>query len=194
MQKDEMFEEYLIDHAVTLPGFYNGLDNNLKIDLVAKAKSIPECIIISLAGLIDTYNYKFFQKQVTFAIANGFSKVILDCDELIYVSSIGVGAFSALLNAAKQEGGGIVLLRPQYKVYEVFKVLGFSRYFSKTDTLEEAISLFSGPKHDAAQQTFPRVFPCPVCSKKLRVSQPGHFRCTGCQTILSVNKEGAVEA
>ena len=78
MEQDEWLEDDLLDYNVAMPGIYDDIENNLKIELMGKAKDISECIVINVTGCIDTYNHKFFQKQITLAIANGFSKVILD--------------------------------------------------------------------------------------------------------------------
>ena len=190
MENRNRFEQELLDYDVAVAGFDDGHDAKLKMDLVARTKSIPECALISLSGYIDEHNYKHFQKLATLAVASGFSKIIFDCSELTYISSIGMGSFPVLLSTAKHEGGGIVLLRPQAKVYDVFQLLGFSRYFPKIDSLEDAIRYFVNMQ----RETFPKVFSCPICSKKLRVSQPGRFRCTGCKTIIVIDKAGEIKA
>ena len=188
MEKRNQFEHELLDYDVAVAGFDEDYDNKLKVDLAASVKIIPECALINLGGYIDEHNYMRFQKQVMLAIKSGFSKIIFDCAELTYISSIGMGAFSDLLKEVRQKGGGIALLRPQQKVYNVFHLLGFSSYFPKMNSLEDAIRYFVNLK----EKVFPKVFLCPVCSKKLRATQPGVFRCSGCQTVLSVNEEGEV--
>ena len=123
-------------------------------------------------------------------MSSGFSKIIFDCEELAYISSTGIGSFPTLLNILKHESGGIVPLRPQNRVYEAFEILGFSRYFPKMNSIEDAIAFLSNPKSDAPKEAFPKALRCPACSKKLRAAKPGRFRCTGCQAIFSVDKDG----
>ena len=174
-----------------VPGFDDEQDTNLTITL-SKVQEVPNCIVVVLTGYIDTYNSRFFQKQVDRVIASGFTKLIFNCEGLTYLSSTGIGSFAVFLKAIKPKGGDIVLLQTQTRVYEVFQLLGFVQYFAKKDTLEEAIHYFANPEGEAVRDVFPKVFACPICSKKLRASRPGDFRCTECKTILSVDTKGQV--
>ena len=69
-------------------------------------------------------------------------RLIFNCGGLNYVSSTGIGSFTAFLKAVKPRGGDIVLLEIQPKVYEVFQLLGFSQFFNIKDNLEEATAFF----------------------------------------------------
>ena len=74
---------------------------------------MPGCLILFLTGYIDTYNSNFFQKKVTRAIEQGYIRLIFHCGGLNYVSSTGIGSFTAFLKAVKPRGGDIVLLEIQ---------------------------------------------------------------------------------
>ena len=85
----------------------------------------------------------------------------------------------------------VVLLEIQPKVYEVFQLLGFSQFFNIKNSTEEAVSFFS-QGGQASSSVFPVVIECPVCSKKLRATKSGRFRCSGCKSILAINDNGEV--
>ena len=91
----------------------------------------------------------------------------------------------------KPLGGDIVLLEIQPKVYEVFQLLGFSQFFNIKNSSEEAVAFF---KRGAvvADSLFPKIFSCPVCSKKLKATRSGRFRCSECKTILAIDDQGKV--
>ena len=59
------------------------------------------------------------------------------------------------------------------------------------DSAEEAIAFF---KQEVVPTTgiFPKIFTCPVCSKKLKAPRSGRFRCSECKTILAVDSNGQV--
>jgi anti-anti-sigma factor len=90
--------------------------------------SIDGGLILYLTGYIETYNSNFFQNRVNRAIESGFIRLIFHCSGLNYVSSTGIGSFTAFLKAVKPRGGDLVLLEIQPKVYEVFQLLGFSSF------------------------------------------------------------------
>ncbi|HOX18273.1 MAG: anti-sigma factor antagonist [Spirochaetales bacterium] len=174
-----------------VPGFDDEKDDSLKIRL-QKIDQAENCLALYLTGYIDTYNSNFFQKRVGKAIEAGNVRLIFNCGGLNYVSSTGIGSFTAFLKAVRPRGGDIVLLEIQPKVYEVFQLLGFSQFFNIKDNLEEAIGFFQQGERGAAQSVFPKVFACPICNKKLRAARPGRFRCSECKTILAIDNSGQV--
>jgi len=172
-------------------GFDDEKDESLKIKL-QKVNETEGCIVLYLTGYIDTYNSNYFQKRVQKAIEAGYIKLIFQCGGLNYVSSTGIGSFTAFLKAVKPRGGDLVLLEIQPKVYEVFQLLGFSQFFNIKDNLDDSISFFKKGVSTEAVSLFPKVFSCPICSKKLKALKPGRFRCSECKTILAIDNAGQV--
>jgi len=171
-------------------GFDDEKDESLKIEL----KDVPEvngCLVLALDGYIDTYNSVYFQRRVHLAIDGGFIKLIFNCDGLNYVSSTGIGSFITFLKTVKPEGD-VVLFNIQPKVYEVFQLLGFSQFFNVKKSFEEAIEFFSSDGTEEEGSIFPKVFPCPVCSKKLKAVKTGRFRCSECKSILAIGESGTI--
>ncbi|TVR32606.1 MAG: anti-sigma factor antagonist [Spirochaetaceae bacterium] len=172
-------------------GFDEEKDESLKIRL-QKVDSVEGCLIMYLTGYIDTYNSNFFQKRVTRAVESGFTRLIFHCGGLNYVSSTGIGSFTAFLKAVKPRGGDLVLLEIQPKVYEVFQLLGFSQFFNIKDNLDEAVDFFKKGGAKVESDVFPKIFKCPICSKKLKATRAGRFRCSECKTILAIDNSGQV--
>ncbi len=174
-----------------VPGFDEEKDESLKISL-QKVQEADGCLILFLNGYIDTYNSNFFQKRVNRAIEAGFPRLIFHCGGLNYVSSTGIGSFTAFLKAVKPRGGDLVLLEIQPKVYEVFQLLGFSQFFQIKDNMDDAIQFFSAGGKTVETSVFPKIFRCPICSTKLKASKSGRFRCSNCKTILAIDAAGQV--
>ena len=172
-------------------GFDDEKDESLKIKL-EKVDKIKGCLVLYLTGYIDTYNSNYFQKRVAKAMEAEFVRLIFQCSGLNYVSSTGIGSFTAFLKAVKPRGGDLVLLEIQSKVYEVFQLLGFSQFFNIKENLDESINFFNAGSSSASVPMFPKVFSCPICSKKLKALKPGRFRCSECKTILAIDNSGQV--
>lgn len=172
-------------------GFDIEKDDSLKIRL-QKIDSVKGCLVLYLTGYIDTYNSNLFQKRVNKAIESGFTRLIFHCGSLNYVSSTGIGSFTAFLKTVKPRGGNLVLLEIQPKVYEVFQLLGFSQFFNIKDNLDEAVAFFESEGEAKSSDIFPKIFRCPICSKKLKATKPGRFRCSECKTILAIDNTGQV--
>jgi anti-sigma B factor antagonist len=174
-----------------VPGFDDEKDDSLKIRL-QNFKEVEGLIALYLTGYIDTYNSNNFQKRVAKAIDSGYTRLIFHCGGLNYVSSTGIGSFTAFLKSVKPRGGDIVLLEIQPKVYEVFQLLGFSQFFNIKDSLEDSVSFFNKKEDTVKGQIFPKIFACPICSKKLKATKAGRFRCSECKSILVVDNNGEV--
>ena len=172
-------------------GFDDEKDESLKIKL-QKADGVEGCLVFHLNGYIDTYNSNYFQKRIQKAIKSGFVRLIFQCKELNYVSSTGIGSFTAFLKTVKSHGGDLVLLEVQSKIYEVFQLLGFSQFFNFKNTLDESFNFFRKGVVNEAALLFPKIFACLVCSKKLKSLNPGRFRCSECKTILAIDGDGQV--
>jgi len=149
-------------------------------------------IFLNLKGFLDTYNSADFQREVNKIIEEGFTKILFNCSELNYVSSTGIGAFTSFLKTLKQKNGDMALAYLQPKVYEVFQLLGFSKFFNITSSLAEAKQIFTGKKTAEVKSNYPKIFKCPICKKTLKATKPGRFRCSECKTILNIDDDGHV--
>lgn len=175
-----------------VPGFNDERDDSLKINL-EKLEDVENGLIIYLNGYIDTYNSSFFQKRIQKVVEAGFINLVFNCASLNYVSSTGIGSFTAFLKMIKPKGGDIVLLEIQPKVYEVFQLLGFSQFFNIKESMQEASVFFrAGSSSNSSDATFPKIFSCPVCSKRLKATKSGRFRCSECKSILAIDPQGQV--
>ncbi|MDR2344322.1 MAG: anti-sigma factor antagonist [Spirochaetaceae bacterium] len=175
-----------------IPGFDSEKDDSLKIE-IKKIAGVDGGLSLILTGYIDTYNSNGFQKRIQKAIDSGYKRLIFNCASLNYVSSTGIGSFTAFLKTLRSIGGDLVLLDVQPKVYEVFQLLGFSQFFNIRDNQDDAENYFrGGGSHVETNTVFPQNFNCPICSKRLKAVKAGRFRCSGCKTILAVDETGNV--
>lgn len=173
-----------------VPGFNDEKDDSLKINL-EKLTDVDNGLIVYLNGYIDTYNSSFFQKRISKIVEAGFINLVFNCASLNYVSSTGIGSFTAFLKMIKPKGGDVVLLEIQPKVYEVFQLLGFSQFFNIKDSMQDAVQFFKQGT-PVAESLFPKIFSCPVCSKRLKATKSGRFRCSECKSILAIDQQGQV--
>lgn len=171
-------------------GFDAERDEGLKITLDTIA-DVDKGLIIYLNGYIDTYNSGLFQKRIQKVVEAGYVNLVFNCASLNYVSSTGIGSFTAFLKMVKAKNGDIVLLAIQPKVYELFQLLGFSQFFNIRETIGEAVAVFKAGA-SAENNVFPKIFGCPVCSKRLKATKSGRFRCSVCKSIFSVDSAGSV--
>ncbi len=172
-----------------VPGFDDVSRDSLKIRL---QKISERCMVVYPSGDVDTSNSPFFQKKVVKVIEAGFTRLVFSLAGVGYISSTGIGAFTAFLKTVKLLNGDIVLLEIHPNVFEVFQLLGFSQFFTVKENLNDAVSFLEGRDSGVKRQAFPRIFTCPICSKRLKASKAGRFRCIECKTILVVDDESRI--
>lgn len=179
-----------MDNNALISGFDESTNDSLKI-ILSPCQELKDGIIIVLNGYIDIYTSQFFHDQVQKIVGAGYTNLIFDCKNLEYVSSSGIGVFSSLLKNIKLQSGDIILLNMPEKVLEVFQLLCFSQLFQFRDSIEEAIKFF---RQEVVTEVsvFPMIFSCPVCSKRLKTTGSGRFRCSECKSILAVNEQGKI--
>lgn len=78
---------------------------------------------ISLSGELNSYNSEDVEKEIDGAIAKkGFSKVRIDMNDLVYISSAGL----RIIVRIKQQFDDTALINVPDVVYEVLDMVGFS--------------------------------------------------------------------
>jgi tRNA(Ile2) C34 agmatinyltransferase TiaS len=135
----------------------------------------------------------------------------MDCSGLTYVSSTGIGSFTAFNRALLPKKGNLVLVNLIPKVFEVFKLLGFLNFFKIYSSVDAAIEelekkvkgdtsaggIGAQSENNEAEEVssveFPLATNCPNCGKMLKFSKPGKFKCIFCKAILEVKPEGKVD-
>lgn len=93
-------------------------------------KSIEEQgrIILEVSGRIDTTTAGSFEKQVLPYLQSG-SELVLDCDQVEYISSAGLRSLLILAKVASARDSRIVLCRLSGLVREVLEISGFDSFF-----------------------------------------------------------------
>ncbi len=167
------------------------LEENENLKLSLEETGIEDAVIISISGLIDTYNSDFFRIQAAKVVEAGYRHIIVNASAATFMSSTGIGAFTALLQTIRRKHGSMIIYAMPPRIYEVFQLLGFTSFFQFCNTREEALERLDLQPDD--EKTFPVLFSCPVCNRRLKASRSGRFRCSSCRVILAVNQAGEVQ-
>ncbi len=98
--------------------------------------------IVALAGRLDTTNYSELEKKLFELIEKNEIKIIVDCNDLEYVSSSGLRIFLMGLKKINAANGRFVLCRLQDNIKEIFEISGFSTVFEIFNSIDEAAGSF----------------------------------------------------
>lgn len=95
----------------------------LKVDL----RREEETLFVDLQGDLDINSNKELKEKVN--CVEGVKKIIINCENLSYVDSTGLGAFISIYKHIKEKGEGLVIrgLKPHIK--KIFLITDLDKVF-----------------------------------------------------------------
>jgi anti-sigma B factor antagonist len=82
--------------------------------------------IIALIGEIDASSSIELDLAIAKSVGEGFSKILVDCSSLEYISSAGLGVFMSYIEEFKDKNVQMVLYGMNDKVANTFEILGLN--------------------------------------------------------------------
>ncbi len=105
-------------------------------------KRLNEIIVFKLNGNLNSNTSPALEDKIFEAIKNESKNMILDCEDLDYISSAGLRVIMKAAKNLKQSEGMIVLCSMQDYVKEVFEIAGFDAYLPIVPTMDDALNQF----------------------------------------------------
>lgn len=94
-------------------------------------------------GFLDAHTAPEFESELQSAIDTGRVRIVVNCKDLDYISSAGLGVFMGCIESVRELGGDIKISNLSPKVFHVFELLGFHQLYDLTETEEEAAQKFA---------------------------------------------------
>ncbi len=99
--------------------------------------------IITLEGYVDAHTAPQFENAVQAELDAGRVRIVVDCSQLTYISSAGLGVFMSFVEEVRELDGDIKICGLVPKVRQTFEILGFPDLFEMTDDLDSALSSYA---------------------------------------------------
>jgi anti-sigma B factor antagonist len=99
--------------------------------------------VLDLHGELDAHTASQLEDSLKLLIDSRKSNIIVNCRELEYIASAGLGVFMAYIEDVRETGGDIKLTNMTDKVFNVFDLLGFPTLYDILDDEKDAIARFS---------------------------------------------------
>ena len=96
-----------------------------------------------LKGELDAHTAIELEEAIEHCKNNGEVRIIINGEDLAYISSAGLGVFMAYIEEIRAENGDLKIAALQEKVFNVFDLLGFPLLFDVVKTVDEAVALFN---------------------------------------------------
>ncbi len=95
---------------------------------------------LKLNGYLDAHTAPKLEQEINTLIDDGKKYILVNFNNLDYISSAGLGVFMAFIEDIREKGGDIKMCSMKPKVYSVFDLLGFPVIF---DIEKDEVSAYS---------------------------------------------------
>jgi len=105
---------------------------------VQEIPGAPKARILALDGELDGSSVELMLSQVTAIMDEGVNFLLLDCENLRYVNSTGLGILLHFTRIFRDRGGAFRLVHVNMSVYEIMEIIGANTLLEIHDSLEDA--------------------------------------------------------
>jgi anti-sigma B factor antagonist len=102
--------------------------------------------VLELKGYLDAHTAPRLEEAIQGLLTTRRFNIVVNCRDLSYISSAGLGVFMAFIEEVRQNEGDIKLTNMTPKVFNVFDLLGFPLLYDITAEEAEAIRKFGTKK------------------------------------------------
>lgn len=102
--------------------------------------------ILDLKGYLDAHTAPELEKMFQTLIDQKRFEIVVNCRDLTYISSAGLGVFMAYIEDVRNNDGDIKLSNMTQKVFNVFDLLGFPLLYEITTDEQDAVKKFLSRK------------------------------------------------
>jgi anti-sigma B factor antagonist len=141
--------------------------------------------VISASGFIDTTTAPELEKKLEEQLALNKYRIVVNLENIDYVSSAGWGVFVSEIREIRENNGDLVLVNMSPDVYDVYELMEFSSILKSFDSLNEAVTSFTGAAPGIAR---------PVLEKKSAPTEASPPMQEAAVSSPSAREEGAEAA
>jgi anti-sigma B factor antagonist len=109
-------------------------------DLSLTVRQVGEVAVVEPAGFINAHTVRDFERLLEEIVQSGRYTILLNCSELNYISSAGLGAIMGLIETVRENGGDILLSNLQENVFAIFDTLGFTQLYRVFSDEDQALA------------------------------------------------------
>ncbi|MBX3042290.1 MAG: STAS domain-containing protein [Candidatus Kapabacteria bacterium] len=103
------------------------MSEDIKFDV--KIKYEKEVVCMYLKGFLDAHTASELENAIQSTISEGKYKILMNFEQLDYISSAGLGVFMSFIEEIRNKNGDIKMSNMSDKVFSVFDLLGFPMLF-----------------------------------------------------------------
>ena len=98
---------------------------------------------VKLGGSLDMYSFPRLETQLNDLFQQGSYRIVLNCQELDYIGSAGLGALIGFAKEARSHAGDVKLLNVPERIYKIIELLGFTKVLQVYVNDAQALASFA---------------------------------------------------
>lgn len=98
--------------------------------------------IFILNGRVDSEGAVDLDLALQTATVEGHYRLVLEMSQVRYINSAGLRTLADILTQSQAQDGDLKLVNLNPKVQRVFQIIGFDKFFSVYETVDEAVADF----------------------------------------------------
>ena len=106
-------------------------------------RGIGDVSVIDVKGYLDAHTAPQLENAFNQLIEDKKYRVIVNFNDLSYISSAGLGVFMAYVETMRENEGDIKFSNMQESVYNIFDLLGFPMLYEFFKDEKEAVTKFN---------------------------------------------------
>ena len=177
--------------------------------------------VVTVQGYVNHTNAVDFEEYIS-SLTKECSSVIIDCSQLEYLSSTGIGALMYAQRVIESGGGVVVLCHCNKEIATLIEIIAIP--IKRYDSLDEAMQAVNTapqrlpnqniseetkekihedkhyteekqkvvPDHGSTTFDHPIVVECPKCKSMVKVYASGKFKCPECNLHFTVDDDRTI--
>lgn len=98
--------------------------------------------LVVIKGQLDAHSYHLLKDELKSLLDEGDTRIVLDCSELEYISSAGLGTLKQMRKELAGKDGDLRLARVPAKISNILNLLGFSKIMQIYESNEDAVGSY----------------------------------------------------
>jgi anti-sigma B factor antagonist len=111
-------------------------------ELEVEAKDLGGVFLLRPRGFINAHTVRQFESALHGAMEDRRYKIVIDCAELVYIASAGLGAVMGAIEEVRTHGGDIRWSQLNETVQNIFEILGFDLLYRTFPSPDDAVTSF----------------------------------------------------
>ncbi len=108
-----------------------------------RSKMVNGVAVLYLKGHLDAHQVARFEKELVRMIRESNFNILINGQELNYITSAGMGIIMGYIDEVREKGGDIKLCSLNERVHETFDLVGFTEIYDFVADEQAAIEKFN---------------------------------------------------